>query len=291
MSEDKNISPNIVFKKNVKDGDPLVLVDYLEKYSKLSKSEIKRVLNNGGVWLRKFKNSKRSRARRATTELNLESYIEFFYDPKLHKLPIPTGKEIYSEKDWGIWYKPPGLLSQGTDFGDHLSLLRQIEKIKKIPEVYLVHRLDREAHGLMIFAYTSKMAAYFSKIFSESQVQKIYEVEVVGNLYLKFKDGAGEINLPLDGKKALTEFTIKSFNGVTSTCQVSLLTGKLHQIRRHFEHIGFPVLGDPKYGVGNKNTDGMKLLARTLAFCHPIRKNIVTFTLDDSIIDEKTYDK
>lgn len=267
----------IVFKKSLREGDPLVLIDYLEKYSKLSKSTIKKVLNNGGVQVRLFNHSKLSRTRRATLELNLDSLVEFYYDPKLTSMEIPQGRELTTFKEWGLWYKPAGLMSSGNEFGDHCSILRQVEKAKN--KAWLIHRLDREASGLMLFAYTQKGARLFSELFQNRKVRKFYKIEVIGVI----KDDTGEINLKLDGKEARTTFKVLTRNEFTTELLVEIHTGRLHQIRRHFDMIGHPVIGDPKYGKGNKNEEGMKLQAFQLIFIDPFTQKEINFTLPENI--------
>lgn len=264
----------ITFKKSVRDGDSLVLIDFLAAHSNLSKSVLKKVLNNGGVWVRLFKNARLMRNRRATQEINLDSSVEFYYDPKLTAMEIPEAKEVFKSREWGLWYKPQGLLSQGTEFGDHCSILRQIEKAKN--KAWLVHRLDREASGLMLFAYTKNAARLFSELWQKHEVRKIYKLEVVGVIA-----EAGEINLELDGKPARTTYTILETGAHTSKLLVEIHTGRLHQIRRHLEMIGYPVLGDPQYGVGNKNTAGLRLMAFQLIFRDPFTQKEINFQLPE----------
>ena len=276
----QNTEKSFTIKKSVRDGDPLVLIDFLEKHSKLSKSILKKVLNNGGVWVRKFATSKRVKTRRATFPLILESHIEFFYDPRYVNLEVPESKLILDFQDFGIWYKPPGVLSQGTDFGDHCSILRQVEKVKG--KSFLVHRLDREAHGLMVLAYTQKGASQLSQMWSSSKVSKFYKVEVLGHLSLKYKNG-GEINFKIDGKEARTTFKILEQKEFSTIALAQIHTGRLHQVRRHFDELGFPVLGDPKYGVGNKNEHGLKLLAFQLIFQNPFTHKEINVSCDDVI--------
>ncbi|MBC7711721.1 MAG: RNA pseudouridine synthase [Rhizobacter sp.] len=273
-------SKPFTMKKSVKEGDPLVLIDFLELHTKLSKTTLKKVLNNGGVWLRKLVSSKRVRTRRATTPLTLESHIEFFFDPKFLTLEIPQAREVHSEKEWGLWYKPPGLLSQGTDFGDHASILRQVEQAKG--KAFLVHRLDREAHGLMLFAYTHHAAGSFSTLWQQGIVNKFYKVEVLGNIQKQFPDGL-DINFKVDGKEARTTFKILEQKEYTAIILAQIHTGRLHQIRRHFEELGYPVVGDPKYGVGNKNDQGIRLMAYQLKFINPLNKKEVNFELSDVV--------
>lgn len=276
MSEE-NLKP-FTLKKSVRAGDPLILIDFLEVHTKLSKSMLKKVLNNGGVWLRKLNSSKRLKTRKATAPLTLESHIEFFFDPRYLNMAVPEAREVYKENEWGLWYKPPGLLSQGTDFGDHCSILRQVEKAKG--KSFLVHRLDREAHGLMLFAYTRHAAGSFSQLWQKGDVQKFYKVEVVGNIQKKYPEG-GEINFDIDGKSARTTFKILEQKEFSAILLVEIHTGRLHQIRRHFDELGYPVLGDPKYGTGNKNSEGIRLMSYQLKFINPLNKRAVSFELND----------
>jgi tRNA pseudouridine32 synthase/23S rRNA pseudouridine746 synthase len=276
------MSPNshdqIVFKKIITEDDPKILIDYLEKESKLSKSVLKKVLNNGGVWLKKFKNSKMVRVRRATLEIYKDSAIEFYFDPQFLTIVPLEAKLLLDHKEWGLWFKPEGLLSQGTDFADHCTILRQVEKLKK--NAFAVHRLDREAFGLMLIAYTEKAARIFSGKWQKGQIKKFYKVEVLGNIVSQYPEG-GEINLPLDGKEAKTTFTIIDADTKTSKVLVQIHTGRLHQIRKHFESIGFPVMGDPRYGKGNKNQTGMKLMSYRLEFRDPLSDKQINFALDE----------
>ena len=187
---------------------------------------------------------------------------------------VPKAIELTKFRDWGLWYKPQGLLSQGTEYGDHCSILRQVEKLKN--KAWLVHRLDREAHGLMLFAYSKNSAALFSNLWQKHEVRKFYKVEVLGLL-----KSSGEILENLDGKNAKTTYTVLSSNQFSSKLLVEIHTGRLHQIRRHFEMIGHPVLGDPKYGVGNKNSEGLQLMAYQLIFRDPITQKEINFELPE----------
>jgi tRNA pseudouridine32 synthase/23S rRNA pseudouridine746 synthase len=269
------INKPISFKKSVSEGDPLILIDFLEKYSKLSKSNLKKILNNGGVWVRLFKNTRLVRNRRATHEINLESFIEFYYDPKLINMIVPKALEVFKSREWGLWYKPCGLLSQGTEFGDHCTILRQVEKAKN--KAWPVHRLDREASGIMLFAYTKKAAALFSELWQKHEVRKFYKVEVLGMI-----KEAGEINMTLDKLVARTSYTVLQTGTHTTKLLVEIHTGRLHQIRRHFDGIGHPVLGDPLYGVGNKNTEGLRLMAFQLIFKDPYTLKEINFQLPEA---------
>lgn len=263
----------ITVKRTWREGDPLVLIDFLEKHTHLSKSLLKKVLINGGVWVRLHNDSKLIKVRRATSNLTIQSHVEFYFDPKLYNLEIPQAMELTQHKEWGIWYKPAGLVSQGTFYGDHCSILRQVEKSKG--KAWLIHRLDREAHGLMIFAYTVKAARLFSEIFQKHHIKKYYKVEVLGII-----QQSGKIDFKLDGKDASTSYKVHQTKDQSTIVLAEIHSGRLHQIRRHFEMIGHPVIGDPKYGRGNKNDEGMKLLAYQLVFIDPFNKKEINFIHD-----------
>ena len=168
-----------------------------------------------------------------------------------------------------------------------LSTLRQVEKslhdTRKTP--HLIHRLDREAAGIMLFAHNPDAAAKLSALFQANQVDKHYRIQVRGDLAQQH-GAQGRIDLPVDGKTALTEYHVTHYAPATdiSTVEIRLLTGRLHQIRRHLDALGCPVMGDPKYGRGNKNQDGMRLVATGLGFTCPYRLQPVKVSLEETDI-------
>jgi tRNA pseudouridine32 synthase/23S rRNA pseudouridine746 synthase len=250
----KTIGPNIAGKVS----------EFLASESGLSRGRIKDAMNKGAVWVGKEKGSLR-RLRKATAMLHTGLRIEFHYDEKLLALKPPQARLLEDRKDYSVWHKPAGLMAQGTMYGDHCSLLRQVELLfGNKREFFLVHRLDREAEGLMLVAHTRKAAAELSEIFRKNLIVKKYRVEVNGNLAERSRKGT--IDLPLDGKTALTEYEVESYDPLkkTTMADITIKTGRLHQIRRHLDMIGFPVIGDQKYGKGNKNSEGMQLVAYSM---------------------------
>jgi tRNA pseudouridine32 synthase/23S rRNA pseudouridine746 synthase len=269
----------IVFKSTVTTSQTGSACDFLSVKTGLPKARVKDAMNKGAVLL-KMKNGKMKRLRRASTTLKPGDQIEFYYDEKTLALQPPEARCLSDQKYYSVWFKPSGLLAQGTQYGDHCSLMRQAELyFQSSREIFLVHRLDREASGVMLLAHSKDAAAKLSELFQKNLVSKRYLVEVLGNLGEKCKHGT--IDLPLDGKPSLTEFTVKSYTPETNTsiADVSIRTGRLHQIRRHLDMIGFPVIGDPKYGTGNKNTEGMKLSAVSLKFRCPFLKQEVEYKI------------
>ena len=168
---------------------------------------------------------------------------------------------ITEHRDWSVWNKPAGWLAQGTKYGDSLSLLRFVEKCKG-KEVFLVHRLDKETMGVMLIAHNANANQGLGKLWATQKVGKKYWAEVLGNV----QEGDGKIDYAIDGKESLTFYKILERREKTTLIEVEIKTGRKHQIRKHFLELGHPVMGDPRYGQGNKNRDGMKLMACALRF-------------------------
>ena len=258
-------------------------IDLLARLAPLSRRRLKDVMTRGGVWLVKARGPrKRQRLRRATATLQGGDCIELFYDARIMDARAEAGHCLVDQGGYSIWYKPPGLLAQGTDFGDHLALLRQVEtQVAPRRGVWLIHRLDREAAGLMVFAHDKKVAGQLSRAFAGDDVEKRYRVRVRGKLDATLLD-KGLIDSPLDDKPSRTAFSLESYDEAsdTSLLTVTLHSGRLHQIRRHFASVGHPVMGDPRYGSANADPSGLRLIAIGLAFTDPVTRGPVAFELD-----------
>ncbi|MBU4152739.1 MAG: RluA family pseudouridine synthase [Proteobacteria bacterium] len=244
------------------------LADFLATKSGLSKMKLKECMSKGGVWLRR-QGMKEDRCRKATTKLAPGDQVALYFDQEILNVKPLVPKLIADFTTYSVWDKPAGVLSQGTRFGDHCSLLRLTQQaFSTCRQTFPVHRLDREASGLILVAHTPKAAAALGHLWQTRQVKKEYEITVKG---LFDQTDTGTITLPLDGKEANTSYRVIDCNHShhTSRLMVTLETGRLHQIRRHFAMIGYPVIGDPTYGVGNKNTEGLVLRAVRLVFNCP----------------------
>lgn len=148
----------------------------------------------------------------------------------------------------------------------------------------MVHRLDREADGLILLAHHVEAAGQLSRLFQDREMFKQYRVVVLGQF--KSNGANGDIREPLDGKEALTLFKVLDVDSHKNqtTLLVTLKTGRRHQIRRHFEAIGYPVMGDPLYGTGNKNQEGMQLTAIKLGYACPVTRQQVLLTLHEKLL-------
>lgn len=246
----------------------------------LSKIRIKNTMAKGAVWLKRIGN-KEKRLRKATFTLLPGDQVELYYDPEILALVPPTPRLVAEQKHYSVWYKPANLLTQGTRYGDHCSLIRRAEIFfKNRKEIRPVHRLDREALGLVLLAHSRQGARSLSELFRQGEIEKRYRAEVLGKI-----GSVGEtitITQPLDGKEASTLISVmaQAPDSSSSTVDILLHTGRLHQIRRHLSGTGHPVIGDPKYGIKGKMSDTpLQLCAYSLQFRCPFTRNIRTFSI------------
>ncbi|TXK82481.1 RluA family pseudouridine synthase [Rheinheimera tangshanensis] len=241
-------------------------------------------MNKGAVLWRRGKQNKR--LRRAQADLLPGDSLELNYDEQLLQRSCEPAVLIHEARGYSVWFKPAGMLSQGNEWGDHLSLLRFAELYwQGKRQVFLLHRLDREASGLVLIAHTKQAAAAFSLMLQQHKIEKEYRIEVKGQLSAELITKA-VLNSPLDDKACATEFELESYSEQrrSSVVRVRLITGRKHQIRRHFAQAGHPVMGDPAYGSGNKNEQGLMLQAVKLKFICPFRKTVMTFELPESLL-------
>ena len=198
----------------------------------------------------------------------------------IYKPPLDPLDIIYEDAEFVIVNKPSGLLSVPGK-GKHLSdcLLERLKLI--FPDALLVHRLDRDTSGLIIFALTKFSQRHISLQFEKRQIKKAYVADVWGKLDKK----RGVVNLPLIvdwpnrpmqhvdheiGKEAITEWKVQRYSKVSTRVKLSPKTGRSHQLRVHMKEIGHPILGDPFYATG-KAADFPRLMlhAESLRFNHP----------------------
>ncbi len=270
----------VTLKIRIEHNDAGSVCDTLSAESGLSKSKIKTAMKKGAVKLKRTGRGKK-RIRRATAALRSGDLVELHYDERKLSVAPPAARRLADCSRFSVWFKPAGLMTQGNVYGDHCALVRQVETYFETPRPVLpVHRLDREASGLVLLAHSRAAAARLSELFRRRDIEKVYRATVRGDIGQAAV--TGRIDRPLDGKPAVTIYTVLSYNpGENTSClEIRTGSGRKHQIRRHLASAGHPVMGDPAYGRDNKNTTGLMLCATRLAFSCPFEHHRLVFDLN-----------
>ena len=213
-------------------------------------------------------------------------------------------KILYEDNHIIVCYKPRGILSQAdnTSSLDMLTLLKEYikEKYNKPGSVFLglVHRLDRNTDGVMVFARTSKAAKRLSEGIKNNNFHKKYLAVVEGMiegsrtltdmLYYDENKKKSFIIKKKDSKEAILTYNFVDYVNGKTLLDISLKTGRHHQIRCQLSNIGHPIVGDVKYGSTIAVGDKYALTAYSLSFIHPTKKEEMVFKYipDDSFYKE-----
>lgn len=248
----------------------------------LSTAQIKMALSFGAVWLTRGK--KTDRVRRSKRLLKKGDKVHLYFDEAKLTADITPAKLVSDQVGYSIWYKPCGMFSQGTKWGDHSAICRWIE-LHAMPtkQCFLVHRLDRATQGLMIIAHTKSIAKAFSKLFEHRHIEKHYLAKVNGEFPHEFVEQV--IDQAIDTKNARTKVLSVNYNEKFNESQVrvSLETGRKHQIRKHFSNLGYPIIGDRLYNTETANSENrdLQLQSCLLSFNCPITHKHLTFSAAD----------
>jgi RluA family pseudouridine synthase len=180
---------------------------------------------------------------------------------KLENILKKNGGGILLEDDTIIVInKPAGLLVLPDRFDRKLINLYELLK-ETLGNIFIVHRIDRETSGVVLFAKTAEAHALLNTAFEKRQVEKIYRAIVVGSPnadsgcidFSITENEHGVRKMKIDkknGKEAITDYkVIEKYNGF-ALVEVKPHTGRTHQIRIHLSAIGLPILADPLYGSG-----------------------------------------
>lgn len=211
----------------------------------------------------------------------------FIYQPP----SLPWLDIRYVDEHIVIINKPSGLLSNpGIAAHTHDCALTRLQQM--YGEVHLVHRLDCDTSGVMVFARHKSAEIHLKKQFEGRDTQKTYVALVQGDV----QTAEGKIDAPLladkthrplqkvdaAGKHALTYFQVLEHNTTHSRLLLKPVTGRTHQLRVHLQHIGHTICGDTFYGDAACQAASPRLClhAQSLAFVHPHSATHVLFTVD-----------
>lgn len=248
----------------------------------ISKQRIKQAMHKGAVWVSNRSHTRR--LRRMSKLMKVGDRLHLYYDEKILLGPVPAAQLISDVGGYSVWYKPYGMLAQGSKWGDHATIVRWAEQhLKPERSAFTVHRLDRAATGLIVVAHRKQIAAALSKLFHDRAVVKKYRAVVQGRFSSAEQDLV--IDTELDGRSARTFARLLDYDPdkSRSLLDVRIETGRKHQIRRHLSGVGFPVVGDRLYGLREDACD-LQLTACHLRFVCPVSSRTRVFDLSPSLL-------
>lgn len=259
-----------------------IAVDLLSSESGLSKQRIKILMQKGAIW--QTIGSKTQRLRRAKKSLRQGSTVHIYYDKAVLDMVPTEPMLIVDEGHYSVWHKPYGLLSQGSKWGDHCTITRWAEQhLSPQRNSFTIHRLDRAANGLIIVGHEKKAAAALSYLFQQRQIDKRYRIWVHGQFnHAASAEQPITVTTDIDNRHAKSDFSFIEYDADKdqSLLDVSIDTGRKHQIRRHSAELGFPVVGDRLYGDIKVDVN-LQLTAYYLAFRCPFSQKQQIFNLLD----------
>lgn len=199
---------------------------------------------------------------------------------------------VHEDDDLIVIQKDAGLLSIAAGEDNEQTAYRQLMEHVRLTHprsrIFVVHRLDRDTSGIMMFAKSEQVQQKLQNTWKDTVKERSYVALVEGAV----KKAEGTISSWLketstlkmyssphegDGQHAVTHYKLLQANRHFSLLEVKLETGRKNQIRVHLADIGHPIAGDKKYGAETKAVGRLGLHARILSFVHPTTGELLTF--------------
>ncbi len=263
------------------------------EYPELSRSILQKLIKHGHILVNDFE-------AKPSQKLGVGDKVYVALPPpekvSLAAEPIPIDV-IYEDDDLLVICKPAGLVVHPSPGHTAHTLVNAL--LARCPDLAgfgdamrpgIVHRLDRDTSGLMIIARNSRAQQYLINQFKDRSVSKGYLALVKG----KLTPGQGIIDAPIgrdpsnrkrmavldSGRQARTGYKVKEYLGGYTLLDITTETGRTHQIRVHLAAIGYPVVGDPVYGVRSPYIKRQFVHAYRLGFRLPVSEQYREFTCE-----------
>ncbi len=265
---------------------PTTLLPFIEAaLNGVSRSRAKAILSGGGVRVN----------RKNTTQFDLPlpvgALVEISKRKPKGELQSKYVRIVYEDAQVVVVEKAVGILSMATSH--HSFCVKQLlddyfHRTHQKCTAHVVHRLDRDTSGLLVYAKTMEAEQILEHNWREIVTDRRYIALCSGRLpqergsvesYLKDNKAYFTYSSPTDngGKYARTHYRVLKTNGKYSLVELKLDTGRKNQIRVHMQDLGTPVCGDVKYGNGDNPVGRLALHAYRLHFYHPITGELLRF--------------
>ena len=275
------------------DKESILLDELALQFKNTSKNKLRKMLTEGRISV----NGKiEHRAKRELIKGDLVKILDKATSKEITPPPqqkITNLEIIFEDDDILVVEKPAGLLSVATNKMEsdtlHSRCLDYIKTKHHFNWCYIVHRLDRETSGIMIFALSKQNKEYLQEQFAERSIYRTYFALVEGKLPRKH---GTEIEWLLEdknlrvkkvkpntksSKEAITHWEVVKENQSTSLVRIAIDTGRRHQIRMAMKSLGSPVVGDDLHGAKTDPMGRVCLHASSLEFLHPQTDEPVRF--------------
>ncbi|MCO4772284.1 MAG: RluA family pseudouridine synthase [Deltaproteobacteria bacterium] len=267
------------------DGEPDRLDRWLPKLLGISRGEARRLIDAGGVYV----NGKRCRQQ----SRHLEPGVELACVMGAHAVAIRAKKGpepviVYRDDALIVIDKPAGMPAQASRATVHGTAEQWVKQLPRVSYVALHHRLDRDAQGLLAFGVDRRANKGLSQAFGERLARRSYRALVEGHvdgelgtwhhsLQEMGRSRRAVAFSPEGGKEMLSDWCVTERGRGSTMLQVSLRTGRTHQIRLQAQAVGHSIVGDTLYGT--KDRGGLHLQAFALALDHPVTGEPLSFEL------------
>lgn len=277
-----------------------ILLTFIEKsLFGISRNKAKSILSNGGVLVNK----------NITTQYNFRLSPGMTVEISRSKQPATVNSKfvriVYEDRDIIIIEKAPGILSAPAPhhpFNVKTVLDTHLRLSHKKCTTHVVHRLDRDTSGLMVYAKNVETAKILEENWKQIVSDRRYLALVEGEMeqkngtiesWLTDNDKYITESSPIDngGKYALTHFRVLKSNKKYSLVELKLETGRKNQIRVHMQDIGHPVCGDIKYGTNTTPRQRLCLHAHLLCLSHPRTREQLKFESPAPDLFTKVFDQ
>ena len=282
--------PEIKLIVNEEDADTRLDV-FLAENTPLSRTAIQKLIENGEVKVNEERSNKKYL-------VCAEDVIVFSYEEKVLTDILPENIPldiVYEDEDLIVVNKPKDMVvhpAPGSYDGTLVNaLLYQCKELSDINGYYrpgIIHRIDKDTSGLIVCAKNDQAHQFIAEQLKDKTCYRKYYAIVSGVI----QNNEGQIDAPIgrspknrqlmcvtshNSKQAITDFTVLERYGDSTLLDVSLETGRTHQIRVHMQYINHPVINDNKYGKKIIDETGQYLHAYFLSFIHPKTNERVSF--------------
>lgn len=197
---------------------------------------------------------------------------------------------VYEDKYIIIVNKPSGLLTISTEKEKNKTMYHEVlEYLKrKNQKLFIIHRLDKDTSGILLFAKNEKVKKYFQdnwqnvtrKYIALTEGHIIDESKTIKSYLKETKNFISYSTNDKKGKLAITKYRKIKSNNLYNMLEIEILTGRKNQIRVHMKDINSPIIGDKKYGSKLNPINRLGLCANMISFIHPIYKKEMTFKIE-----------